>query len=50
MLEFVETALKLRRDYRIKELERGIAKDGVGYARGGFLPTVTLEGVYLARD
>ncbi len=47
---FVETALKERRDYHIAELEREIAKHGVGYARGAYLPTVTLEGVYLNRD
>ena len=48
--EFVETAVKLRRDYEIAGIERDIASDGVGYARGGFLPTVTLEGVYLSRS
>ena len=48
--EFVETALKLRHDYRIADIERAIAGDGVGYARGAYLPTITLEGVYLSRD
>ena len=48
--EFVETALRRRYDYQISELEREIASDGVSFARGGFLPTVTLEGVYLSRD
>lgn len=48
--EFVETALNQRRDYHIAELEREIAKHGVGYARGAYFPTVTLEGIYLTRD
>lgn len=48
--ELVELALNERRDYRILGLEREIARHGVSYARGGFLPTVTLEGVYSYRD
>lgn len=47
---FVVTALSQRRDYHIAEIERDIAKHGVGYARGAYFPTVTLEGVYLSRD
>ncbi|MEE9542870.1 MAG: TolC family protein [Thermodesulfobacteriota bacterium] len=48
--ELVALALEKRRDYRILDLEREMAYHGVRYARGGFLPTVTLEGIYINRD
>ena len=48
--ELIEEAIKARRDYRQTLIEENIAHEGVKSARGGFLPTLSLEGLYSGRD
>ncbi|MDH4226206.1 MAG: TolC family protein [Deltaproteobacteria bacterium] len=48
--KLILTALEKRRDYKQLEYLERAASSGVGYARGQFLPTVSLEGVYVKRD
>ncbi len=48
--ELLETALKERKDYQQKLMEEEIAKEGIRYAKGEFLPTLSIDGVYTWRD
>jgi outer membrane protein len=47
---FVETALENRRDYKRKLIAEEIAEEGVLFAKGSFMPTFSLEGIYIYRD
>ncbi len=42
-------AFKSRDDYRQSVLAEGVAEDGIKYARGAYLPTVSIEGVHVMR-
>lgn len=46
----IETALSGRSDYLKAKADEEIAKEGIRYARGGFMPTLRLEGIYSWRD
>ncbi|NOS36088.1 MAG: hypothetical protein GQ522_05580 [Deltaproteobacteria bacterium] len=48
--ELIATALKGRRDYRQAMIEEEIAHEEVKSARGSFLPTLTLLGLYINRE
>ncbi len=48
--DLILTALNKRRDYLKSNAEVEIASEGVRYARGGFMPTLRLDGVYSGRD
>ncbi|MCC7203298.1 MAG: TolC family protein [Nitrospirae bacterium] len=48
--EFIRTALSKRNDYRKTGAEVETAKEGIRYAKGGFMPTLRLDGVYSGRD
>ena len=48
--ELVKIALEKRKDYRQKLIEEEIAKEGIRYARGEFMPRLSLDGVYSWRD
>ena len=46
----IETALSRRSDYLKAKADEEIAREGIRYARGGFMPTMRLEGIYSWRD
>lgn len=46
----LKIALKNRNDYLKALAEERVAREGIRYARGGFLPTLRLEGVYIRFD
>ncbi len=46
----VKVALTKRPDYRARLFSERASKEDIGYARGGYLPTVTVEGGYTYRD
>ncbi len=46
----IKTALNKRSDYLKSKAEEEIAREGIRYARGGFMPTLKLEGIYAWRD
>ncbi len=46
----LKTALDNRDDYLKSKDEEEIAKEGIKYARGGFMPTLRLDGVYSWKD
>src|SRR3972149_1067363 len=46
----IETALSRRSDYLKAKADEEIAREGIRYARGGFMPTLRLEGIYSWRD
>jgi len=48
--EFVNVALEKRSEYLKAGAEVEIAREGVSYAKGGFMPTLRLDGVYSGRD
>lgn len=48
--EIVKVAFSKRPDYRARLFSEKASKEDVGYARGGYLPTVTVEGGYTYRD
>ena len=48
--ELILTALNNRNDYLKTTAEVELAKEGIRYARGGFMPTLRLDGVYSGRD
>ena len=48
--EFVNVALEKRSEYLKAGAEVEIAREGVSYAKGGFMPTIRLDGVYSGRD
>ncbi len=48
--ELIEKALGNRRDYLRKKIEEDIAREGITYAKGNFMPTLRIEGVYSYRD
>jgi len=48
--ELILTALNNRNDYLKTNAEVELAKEGIRYARGGFMPTLRLDGVYSGRD
>lgn len=48
--EFIVTALNNRNDYLKTTAEVELAKEGIRYAKGGFMPTLRLDGVYSGRD
>ena len=48
--ELIARALKGRRDYRQAMIEEEIAHEEVKSARGSFLPTLTLLGLYINRE
>jgi len=48
--ELIEKAIKARRDYRQTVIEEGISHEAVKSARGNFLPSLSLEGLYAGRD
>ncbi|MEE8575456.1 MAG: TolC family protein, partial [Thermodesulfobacteriota bacterium] len=48
--ELIDIAVRDRRDYRIRKVDQELAKEGIKYARGSYLPTLTLDGVYTYRD
>jgi outer membrane protein len=48
--EFVELAFSKRKDYIRREIAEEIASEGIRFAKGNFMPSLTLEGVYSNRD
>ena len=46
----IEIALSRRSDYLKAKADEEIAREGIRYARGGFMPTMRLEGIYSWRD
>ncbi len=48
--EFLKIALEKRKDYQQKLIEEQIAKEGIRYAKGEFLPSLSIDGVYTWRD
>ncbi|MBI5598827.1 MAG: TolC family protein [Deltaproteobacteria bacterium] len=48
--ELVEIAFDKRKDYQQKHIAEDIAREGITYAKGYFLPNLSLEGVYSHRD
>lgn len=50
MDDFIQTALNKRNDYLKTSSEVETAREGIRYARGGFMPTLRLDGVYSGRD
>ncbi len=48
--ELFRLALENRKDYRQKLMEEEIAKEGIRYAKGEFLPSLSVDGVYTWRD
>lgn len=44
--EAVKAAYVKRLDYRQSALEKGVAEEGVDYAKSGYYPSLRLEGVY----
>ncbi len=45
-----EIALKMRPEVKALSIQRDIAEDEVGYTKGGYWPTLSLEGVYLREE
>lgn len=48
--ELLEAALQSREDVRRSHLREEVAKEGVVFARGNFLPSLSLEGTYFRRN
>lgn len=48
--DLVKTAVEKRSDYLQSKAEEEIAREGIRFAVGGFMPTLRLEGVYAWRD
>jgi len=48
--DHIKTAIERRSDYLQSKAEVEIAREGIQYARGGFMPTLKLDGVYAWRD
>lgn len=48
--ELIKAALEKRNDYLNSKAEEEIAKENITYARGGYMPTLRLDGVYSWRD
>lgn len=48
--DLINMAFEGRRDYKRTTIDQNIALEGIRYAKGNFLPTLKLEGVYLWRD
>jgi len=46
----ITTALEKRRDYTKARIDEEVAKEGVTYSKGNFLPSLKLDGVYSRRD
>ncbi|MBI5286975.1 MAG: TolC family protein [Deltaproteobacteria bacterium] len=47
---FVSLAMEKRKDYIRATIDEGIAKEGITYAKGSFLPNLKLDGVYSRRE
>lgn len=48
--ELLKTALEQRSDYRQKILDEKAADEGISYAKGSFMPSLRLEGLYSWRE
>lgn len=48
--ELIERAYSSRRDYRRAVIDEEVSKEGVSYAKGNFLPSLSLQGNYNWRD
>ncbi len=48
--DFIRIALDNRNDFLKNDAEVKVAREGIRYAKGGFLPTLRLDGVYSGRD
>ncbi len=48
--ELINTAYSQRRDYRQSTLDKKVAAEGIEFAKGGFYPSLRLEGLYTAGD
>ncbi len=48
--DFIKTALNRRSDYLRSSSELEVARENIRYAKGGFMPTLRLDGVYAGRD
>ncbi len=48
--DLINMAFEGRRDYKRSTIDQNIALEGIRYAKGNFLPTLKLEGVYSWRD
>ena len=48
--ELIKTAFEKRDDYLNSKAEEEIAKENIKYAKGGYMPTLRLDGVYSWRD
>ncbi|HBO85201.1 MAG: hypothetical protein A2073_06885 [Deltaproteobacteria bacterium GWC2_42_11] len=50
MESLIVTAVEKRKDYVQAKIEEDIAKEGVTYAKGNFMPSLKLDGVYSRED
>src|SRR3989337_480766 len=46
----LQEAFLKRKDYLIKTAEEEIAEEGIKYAKGSFMPRLSVEGVYSLRE
>jgi len=48
--KLISLSLEKRRDYIQSRIDEEVAEEGILYARGNFLPSIRLEGVYSKKD
>jgi len=48
--KLISLSLEKRRDYIQSRIDEEVAEEGIVYARGNFLPSIRLEGVYSRKD